>query len=139
MAPAAIFILKLGRTPLPRMRDSIVLVSTATVNLLTERAVSTDLSLGETVIAIAVAADEGEREEIIRNWSYWECGAPIEVLIDPQRSLVRTVVRYVGSIHEQDAIVTVLIPEIVPRKRRHEVLHNQRGRLLEPSSRPALM
>ena len=27
--------------------------------------------------------------------------------------------------------MTVLIPEIVPRKRRHEILHNQRGRLLE--------
>ncbi len=24
----------------------------------------------------------------------------------------------------------MLIPEIVPRKRRHEILHNQRGRLL---------
>ena len=27
--------------------------------------------------------------------------------------------------------ITVLIPEILPRKRRHEILHNQRGRLLE--------
>ena len=26
--------------------------------------------------------------------------------------------------------MTVLIPEIVPRPRRHEILHNQRGRLL---------
>jgi hypothetical protein len=25
----------------------------------------------------------------------------------------------------------VLIPELVPRKRRHEILHNQRGELLE--------
>ena len=25
----------------------------------------------------------------------------------------------------------MLIPEIIPRKRRHEILHNQRGRLLE--------
>jgi len=26
--------------------------------------------------------------------------------------------------------VTVLIPEVIPRKQRHEILHNQRGRLL---------
>ena len=38
--------------------------------------------------------------------------------------------QYIESIEESDAIVTVLIPEIVPRKRRHEILHNQRGRLL---------
>ena len=25
----------------------------------------------------------------------------------------------------------MLFPQIVPRKRRHEILHNQRGRLLE--------
>jgi hypothetical protein len=27
--------------------------------------------------------------------------------------------------------ITVLIPEIIPKARRHEILHNQRGRLLE--------
>ena len=51
-------------------------------------------------------------------------------MIDPQRSLIRSVVRYIESIHEENVVVTVLIPEIVPRKRRHEILHNQRGRLL---------
>ena len=124
--------LRLGRTPpLPTKRQSIVLVPTSTVNLLTERAVSAAISLGDTVIALAVAGDEEEKQQILRNWSEWECGPPIEVLVDPNRSLIRTVLKYVESIHEQDAVVTVLIPEIVPRKRRHEILHNQRGRLLE--------
>ena len=39
--------------------------------------------------------------------------------------------RYVESIEAPDATITVLIPEIIPSKRRHEILHNQRGRLLE--------
>jgi regulator of extracellular matrix RemA (YlzA/DUF370 family) len=39
--------------------------------------------------------------------------------------------RYVESIQSEDATITVLIPEIVPSKRRHEIVHNQRGRLLE--------
>lgn len=38
--------------------------------------------------------------------------------------------RYVESIEDEDAVITVLIPEIIPRKRYHEILHNQRGRLL---------
>ncbi|HEY5187943.1 MAG TPA: APC family permease [Solirubrobacteraceae bacterium] len=123
--------LKLGRTPpLPSRRPSIVIVPTSTVNLLTERALSAALSLGETVVALAVAADEEERAQIIRSWDDWQCGAPLEVLVDPHRSLIRSVLRYVGSIDEDDAMVTVLIPEILPRKRRHEILHNQRGRLL---------
>jgi amino acid transporter len=123
--------LKLGRTPpRPQKLESIVLVPTSTVNLLTELALSAAMSLGDTVVAIAVAADEEERQQIIRDWNQWNCGTSIEVLIDPHRSLIRSVLKYVESIHEENAIVTVLIPEIVPRKRWHEILHNQRGRLL---------
>jgi amino acid transporter len=125
--------LKLGRTPpLPSKRESIVIVPTSTVNLLTEKALSAALSLGDTVVAVAVAADEDERAEIVRNWNQWRCGAPIEVIIDRHRSLVRSVLRYVHSIESESdgALITVLIAEIIPRKRRHEILHNQRGRLL---------
>jgi hypothetical protein len=55
----------------------------------------------------------------------------MEVLVDRHRSLVRSVLKYVESIDAPDAVITVLIPEVVPSKRRHEVLHNQRGRILE--------
>jgi hypothetical protein len=124
--------LKLGKTPPhPRKRDSVVIVPSSTINLLTARALSAALSLGETVLAVAVAGDEAERDRIKHNWDDWAPGVPIEVLIDPQRSLVRTVLHYVESIERDDVTITVLIPEIRPTKRRHEILHNQRGRLLE--------
>ena len=124
--------LRLGKTPPPpRRRQSIVVIPTTTVSVLTERALTVGLSLGETVLAVAVAGDEEEAERIRRSWADWRCSVPIEVLIDPERSLVRTVLHYVESIQSEDATVTVLIPELRPRKRRHEVLHNQRGRILE--------
>jgi hypothetical protein len=124
--------LRLGRTPpRPHARESIVLIPTTTTSLLTERAASAGLSLGETVVALAVAGDEEEAERIRHNWDDWRCGIPLEVLIDPHRSLVRSVLRYVKQIEREDATITVLIPELVPRKRRHEILHNQRGELLE--------
>ena len=75
-----------------------MIVPTSTVNLLTERALSAALSLGDTVVAVAVAGDEDEREQIKRNWDAWSCAVPLEVLLDPHRSLVRTVLRYVESI-----------------------------------------
>ncbi len=125
--------LKLGLTPpRPRKHESIVIVPTSTVNILTAKALSAALSLGDTVIAVAVAGDEEERSEIVGQWAGWACNVPLEVLIDPHRSLIRTVVKYVRRVSrdDPDATVTVLIPELLPRKRRHEVLHNQRGRLL---------
>jgi amino acid transporter len=123
--------LKLGRTPPPpRRREGIVIVPSSTVNLLTQKAVSAALSLGQTVVAVAVAGDEEEADQVKRDWDDWACGIPIEVLLDPQRSLVRSVLRYVKSVEDEDATIVVLIPEILPRKRRHEILHNQRARVL---------
>lgn len=124
--------LRLGKTPpLPRHRESVVIVPTTTVSLLTERALTAALSLGDTVVAVAVAGDENEAEQIKRDWGDWACSVPIEVLIDPQRSLIRTVLRYLRSVESENVTITVLIPEVLPHKRRHEILHNQRGRLLE--------
>jgi amino acid transporter len=124
--------LRLGRTPPPpRKHASVVLIPTTTVSLLTERAISAALSLSDTVVAIAVAGDNEESERIKRDWGTWACGVPIEVLIDPHRSLVRTVLRYVESIDRENVTITVLIPDIVPRKRRHVILHNQRAELLQ--------
>jgi hypothetical protein len=123
--------LKLGKTPPPpRQRESVVVVPSTTVSLLTERALSAALSLGDTVVAVAVAGNKDECDRIKRQWDEWKSGVPIEVLLDPHRSLIRTVVRYVRSAESDDVQITVLIPELLPRKRRHEIFHNQRGRLL---------
>jgi hypothetical protein len=128
--------LQLGKTPPPpRKRESVVIVPTSTVNMLTERALSAAMSLSETIVAVAVAGDEEEREQIKHAWDEWACRVPIEVLVDPHRSLIRSVLHYVESIPTRDVTVVVLIAEIEPRKRRHEILHNQRGALLAAALR----
>jgi amino acid transporter len=124
--------LRIGKTPpRPRKRQSIVIIPISTVNLLTEEAVSAALSMGETVVAVAVAGEDEECAEVKRSWDEWQSGVPIEVLLDPHRSLIRTVIRYIKSVENEDATIIVLIPEVIPSKRRHEILHNQRGRILE--------
>jgi amino acid transporter len=124
--------LRLGKTPPPpHKRPSIVIVPSSSVTLLTEEAISAALSLSDTVVAVAVAGDDEECAEVKRSWDEWKSGVPLEVLLDPHRSLVRTVLRYIKSIENEDATILVLIPEIIPSKRRHEILHNQRGRLME--------
>jgi amino acid transporter len=123
--------LQIGKLPpRPRMRESIVIVPTSTVTLLTERVLSAAMSLGDTTVALAVAGDEEEREQILHAWWEWQCGVPLEVILDPHRSLVRSVLQYVESVADEDKTIAVLIPEIEPRKRRHEILHNQRGAIL---------
>lgn len=54
---------------------------------------------------------------------------PLEVVVDPGRALVRSIVRYVKAIPADDVTITVLITELEPRRRRHALLRNQRGAL----------
>jgi len=86
----------------------------------------------DSVVALAVAGDEDEADRIKQAWAEWACNVPLEVLLDPHRSLVRSVLRYVDSVKEKDTTITVLIPQIIPNKRRHEVLHNQRAACSKP-------
>jgi amino acid transporter len=123
--------LKLGETPpVPRPTQSLVIVPTSTVNLLSERVLSAGLSLSDNVVAVAVAGDDEQRAEIERDWARWHCEIPLKTIVDPNRSLVRSVLHYVDSIPKDGTTIVVLIPEIEPRKPWHEILHNQRGQLL---------
>jgi hypothetical protein len=123
--------LRLGQTPpQPSPHKSLVIVPTSKVNLLTERVLSAALSLSGNVVALAVAGDDDERARIEGDWARWACNVPLKVIVDPHRSLVRSVLHYVESIPKDGTTVTVLIAEIDPRKPWHEILHNQRGRLL---------
>src|SRR5262249_49229001 len=110
--------LRLGRTPdAPMKRESIVIVPTATVSALTERALSAAMSLGATVVAVGGAGDERHRKRIVDEWRKWTRTVPIEVIVDPHRSLVHSVLGYVDSLPKDDITVTVLVPTVVPDKR----------------------
>jgi amino acid transporter len=128
--------LRLGEdVPHPRRRASIVIVPISKIDLLTAQAVSAALSIGETVVPVSVVVDDDGRAAINQAWDAWGPGVPLEVLIDSHRSPVRTMLRYIRRLPDDPAVIVVLIPEVVPRKRRHEIFHNQRGRLLADALR----
>lgn len=54
------------------------------------------------MVAVAVAGDEEECGQIKRAWDEWQPGVPIEVLLDPRRSLIRTVLHYIESVEDED-------------------------------------
>jgi hypothetical protein len=70
--------LRLGQTPpAPHARASIVIVPTTTISVLTELALSAALSLGDRVVAIAVAGDEEEADHLRDTWGRWACNVPL--------------------------------------------------------------
>ena len=123
--------LGLGRTPAaPAEHPALVVVPIASLSAATTRALSVARSLGPAVVAIAADTDGNGMPELREQWADWAPGVDLTVLPSPRRGLVGPVVDYVKDQQRGGTQVTVLIVELQPRRRRYEILHNQRGVVL---------
>jgi amino acid transporter len=122
----------IGLTPEPvRPLPSIVVVPVLSINRMTAKVVAAARSMGQEVVAVSVQPSQNEADGFTRAWSAWNPGIRLEILVEPHRTLVSPLVAYVTSLEkDRTKQVIVLISELTPHKRRHEVLHNQRGKIL---------
>jgi hypothetical protein len=122
--------------PAPDGRDrGMVIVPIVDVSRLTELALRTAYRLGGEVIPVAVRLDPANTERVCERWGRWNPGVDLHVLPSPHRSLVAPVVGYVQKQLATGQQVTVLLAEVQPRRRRYEILHNQRGLVLAAALR----
>jgi amino acid transporter len=117
--------------PWPKSDPGIVIVPVGGVNLLTQQALSAGLAMGHSVIAVSVQHDKARADQLRRDWEVWGCGVELVVLDSPDHALVDPIVEFVQKEATDPRLrVTVLVPQVEPRRRRYQVLQNQRGRLL---------
>ncbi len=91
------------------------------------------LSISDDVTAVYVETDPTKTEKVLKKWEAWGNGVRLEVLPSPYRSLVRPLVRYVMRIDDRrrrDQVVTIVLPQFVPVKWWHRLLHNQTAILI---------
>jgi amino acid transporter len=84
--------------------------------------------LSDDVTAVHIALDPAEGEKVQQKWEMWGEGIRLVVLDSPYRLLVEPVVEYVEGIlaHRQpNEIVTIVVPQFVPRHWWHNLLHMQ--------------
>jgi amino acid transporter len=129
--------LQLGQPqPQPTRRSSLVVVPVGGMSRLTVEAVSAALSLGEEVIAVHVCyadADDTEVDAHFRaQWDAWHPNVPLVTLRSTRRSLSPPIVDYLHKTENSDRYhrLVVLIPEVQPSRRWQQILHNQRGFVL---------
>jgi amino acid transporter len=85
------------------------------------------------VTALYINLDEEATQKLRTTWSEWAEGVELVVIASPYRSLVGPLVRYVDrrlSLNS-DKIITVVLPEFIPGKWWHHLLHNQTSLLLK--------
>ncbi|MCL4313664.1 MAG: APC family permease [Actinobacteria bacterium] len=128
-------VLRIGEIPdvKPQRRRTLVIVPVNGISRLTEMALSDACSLGEDVLAVSVRFDDDQEAaaELQHRWEEWQPGVELVILRSDYHSVVRPLIRFVNSLDRKShELVAVLIPVVIPRKRRHVLLHNQMDRVL---------
>ncbi len=115
--------------------SAVVIVPVVAVTKLAELALRAAAQLGGRVIPVAVALDPVATQALRAEWKRWDPGYDLQVLPSPRRTLVAPIEEFVQAEIAAGHQVTVLLAEVHPRRRRYQILHNQRGLLLAASLR----
>jgi hypothetical protein len=102
-----------------------------------QRAVVKALQYGRTlapdVRAVYVDIDPASTDTVRQQWREWGQGVDLIVLPSPYRSLMEPLLQYIEDVGAGSANtrVTVILPEFVPRRIWHHLLHNQHALLIK--------
>lgn len=90
------------------------------------------MSISNDVRACYVELDSAATERIQVEWKKWAREIPFVVLKSPYRSVITPLLEYLDDVEEttQGEMITVIIPEFVTSKWRHQILHNQTAFLI---------
>jgi amino acid transporter len=85
------------------------------------------------VRAVYVETDPAQTRRLEEKWARWGLGVPLVVLTSPYRSLLRPLLDYIDQIQARgdDQMVTVVLPEFLPRRWWQHILHNQTALLVK--------
>lgn len=90
-------------------------------------------SLSQDVRAVFVDVDSYQTELARKAWEKYHPTVPLIILASPYRSVVEPLLAYVDEVVKErpDDFLTVVLPEFVPAKWWHHLLHNQRAFLVK--------
>jgi amino acid transporter len=84
--------------------------------------------LSKDVTAVVVNVDPQDTARLQQKWPTWGHGIPLVVLESPYRSIVRPLMKYLEEVDQRDpehGLAIAVLPEFVPAKWWHHLLHNQ--------------
>ncbi len=90
-------------------------------------------SISQDVTAVYVETDPGAGEKIRQAWETWGQDVPLAVVPSPYRSIVGPILEFLDRTdaeHNDGQLASVVLPEFVPARWWHFLLHNQTAQLL---------
>jgi amino acid transporter len=115
-----------GRSPIMPLHHTVI-VPVSGVTKATSGALVYATTISDDVRAIYVNVDPADAERLTRQWEEWDIGVDLVVIPSPYRSVLRPIVDYVDGLrlNSPGELVSVVVPEIVPRHWWEHILHNK--------------
>jgi amino acid transporter len=121
----------------PQEIGHLVVVPLARLDLAALRALAYAASLGQPMFAVHISPDEQEDDRFRQQWETWGNHVRLEIIVSPYRTIIAPLVSYLQALHalRPDITLTVVVPELVVRRRWHQVLHSGTPRRLRTTLR----
>jgi amino acid transporter len=115
-----------GHSPINPLHHTVI-VPVNGISKATSGALVYATTISDEVVAVYIEVDKRETERVVAEWDAWDIGVPLDVVPSPYRSILKPLVSYVENLRmvTPGELVTIVIPEIVPRKWWEHLLHNK--------------
>jgi amino acid transporter len=115
-----------GQSPIVPLHHSVI-VPVNGITKATAAALMYATAISDEVLAVYIEVDQRVTEKMKADWEEWDIGVPLVVVPSPYRSVLRPLVEYVENLRMvmPGELVTVVVPEIVPKKWWEHLLHNK--------------
>lgn len=122
---------------LPQQVRHLVIVPVARLNRASLRALAYAASLGRPTLAVHIAPEEAEADRFRDQWRAWGDHLRLETIVSPYRSVIGPLAHYLEALHAAgpELTLTVIVPEVVLRRRRHRLLHSRAEQRLRAALR----
>ncbi|RRJ63675.1 APC family permease [Paenibacillus oralis] len=121
--------------PVVPIEGNVVIVPVAGITRVVENSLNYAKSLAPyQIIAVHVPFEKEEEAVFEEKWRKWQPDVRLVTLYSPYRSIIHPLIKFVDTVqkkaHEANYQVTVIIPQFIPKKGWHNVLHNQSSLLI---------
>ncbi|MBB3130645.1 amino acid transporter [Paenibacillus rhizosphaerae] len=121
--------------PAVPVEGNVMIVPVAGITHVVENSINYAKSLSpDQIIAVYVAYDRESERKMEEKWKQWQPDIRLVTLLSPYRSIIQPLTKFVDTVEykasESHYRVTVLIPQFIPKKSWHNILHNQSSLLI---------
>lgn len=90
-------------------------------------------AISDDVTAVYVCFDPAETEKVEAKWQDYGMDVPLVVMESPYRSVIEPLMHYIDYVRNKNksGVITIVLPEFVPTKWWHHLLHNQTALIIK--------